>query len=113
MSEKEKIADAGTASASSACSGFTVEPRWWPTTLDACPPGLFKVEGGFGFKTEYRDDNGPEAYCVESGEYFWGGTNDPEKRRNLIVTPVIIMSPNPWFQLTGGSPGRQSAGNDC
>lgn len=72
-----------------------VEPRWWECTLDQCPPGLFRINGYYGFKTEYRDDNGPEAYCVESGEYFWGGTDgDAEARRNLKVQPVIISSPN-------------------
>ncbi len=52
--------------------------------------------GSFGFKTEYSDQNGPEAYCVESGEYFWGGTNgDANARRMLMVTPVIITPNDP------------------
>jgi hypothetical protein len=67
-----------------------VSHRFWPTTLESCPPGLFLFDGGCGFKTEYSDQNGPEAYCVESGEYFWGGTNDAHARRMLMVTPVII-----------------------
>jgi hypothetical protein len=70
-----------------------VEQRWWETTLDACPPGLFLYEGRLGFKSEYRDANGPEAYVVESGEYFWGGTDDVDVRLNLKVTPVIY-TPN-------------------
>lgn len=71
-----------------------VSQRWWPTTLECCPPGLFLVAGDFGFKTEYSDQNGPEAYCVESGEYFWGGSNgDSHALRMLMVMPVII-TPN-------------------
>ena len=71
-----------------------VSQRWWPTTLECCPPGLFMFDGSFGFKTEYQDENGPEAYCVGSGEYFWGGTSgDAHARRMLLVTPVII-TPN-------------------
>lgn len=61
-------------------------------TLDACPPGLFWFDGDYGFKTEYRDHNGPEAYCVDSGEYFWGGLGgDAEKRRGLLVSPCRLI----------------------
>jgi len=74
-------------------SGHRVEQRWWATTLEQCPPGLFYYNGDFGFKTEYQDQNGPEAYCVGSGEYFWGGTNgDKEARRKLLVIPSLIVS---------------------
>ena len=73
----------------------TVVQRFFTTSLAACPPGLFIFEGCFGFKTEYSDQNGPEAYCVESGEYFWGGTKgDADARRKLVVMPVIIEVPN-------------------
>ena len=75
----------------SSCSGFSVEPRFWGTRLEDAPPGLFRFGDTWGFKTEYEDDNGPEAYCVESGEYFWGGVSgDREARRKLIVYPAII-----------------------
>jgi hypothetical protein len=70
-----------------------VEQRWWECTLATCPPGLFLHGETIGFKTEYSDANGPEAYVVASGEYFWGGTDDKEVRRNLKVIPVII-TPN-------------------
>lgn len=60
------------------------------TTLEDCPPGLFLFDGRYGFKTEYRDQNGPEAYCVESGEYFWGGTSDVKLRKKLIVTAIVL-----------------------
>lgn len=61
-------------------------------TLDECPPGLFLFDGDYGFKTEYRDDNGPEAYCLKSGEYFWGGTKgDKAKRSALLVIPCELV----------------------
>jgi hypothetical protein len=60
-------------------------------SLAECPPGLFLFNGYYGFKTEYQDDNGPEAYCLASGEYFWGGTNgDTSKRRSLLVMPCKL-----------------------
>jgi hypothetical protein len=65
-------------------------------SLDQCPPGLFRHGDDFGFKTEYRDQNGPEAYCADSGEYFWGGTDDKEVRRNLQVMPFSL--PNDKIQ---------------
>ena len=68
-----------------------VKQRFFTMTLGDCPPGLFLFNGHFGFKTEYTDQNGPEAYVVESGEYFWGGADgDKCKRANLVVMPVII-----------------------
>ena len=72
----------------------TVEQRFFTTTLAACPPGLFVFDGHYGFKTEYSDQNGPEAYCVASGEYFWGGAKSKEERANLVVMPAIIMVAN-------------------
>lgn len=72
----------------------TVEQRFFTTTLAACPPGLFVFDGHYGFKTEYSDENGPEAYCEPSGEYFWGGAKSKEQRAKLVVTPAIIMVAN-------------------
>jgi hypothetical protein len=62
-----------------------------PVTLEDCPPGLFLFDGGYGFKTEYNDANGPEAYRLKSGEYFWGGVNgDVVLRQALLVTPCDL-----------------------
>ena len=61
-------------------------------TLEECPPGLFFHSGTLGLKTEYRDENGPEAYVAESGEYFWGGTADPAARRKLVVIPAFLTA---------------------
>src|SRR5438045_1403864 len=94
---------------SSALFGVVVQ-RWWECTLGQCPPGLFLHGREFGFKTEYSDANGPEAYVVASGEYFWGGTDDKEVRRNLKVTPVIInvKPPNDQAQRPGSPDAEQT-----
>lgn len=68
-------------------------------TLDACPPGLFMFGDTLGFKSEYRSLAGDresiegagwksDAYCVESGEYFWGGMSNWRRREALMVQPV-------------------------
>lgn len=62
-------------------------------TLDDCPAGLFVHDGVLGFKTEYTGPAGPDAYVVLSGEFFWGGVDDVARRRNLIVTPVMLSAP--------------------
>jgi len=76
--------------------GNTLRPVVVPSmrrrvSLAECPPGVFLFNGDYGFKTEYSDDNGPEAYCLGSGEYFWGGTNgNKDKRRALLVMPCEL-----------------------
>jgi len=81
-------------------------------TLAECPPGLFEFGGSLGFKTEYGmtlvDENGanmpgdqvrwkvtswPDAYCLESGEVFWGGTKTHEERAKLLVRPATLTRP--------------------
>lgn len=77
-------------------------------TLAECPPGLFRFGETLGFKSEYRAmqlvgpsnipgpdlrwtvGRWPEAYCVSSGEYFWGGTKTQEARAALLVEPVAL-----------------------
>jgi hypothetical protein len=59
-------------------------------TLAICPPGLFLFGDNYGFRTEYTDENGPEAYCI-TGEYFWGGAKNSKDRSLLTVNPCIIM----------------------
>jgi len=82
-------------------------PHGWPCTLADCPPGPFVAvaSGGLGFKTEYgriagsdagngRVDycmtNGPDAYCLESGEVFWGGAKSVQDRDDLMVIPLLV-----------------------
>lgn len=68
------------------------------TTLGDCPPGLFLFEGRcLGFKSEYKTESKSrpgfwqsDAYVVESGEYFWGGTSQPEWREQLMVLPLGV-----------------------
>lgn len=65
-----------------------------PVTLNDCPPGLFVFGGTLCFKSEYATtlENPPyyqcDAYCVESGEYFWGGAKGTEARGKLMVQPL-------------------------
>ena len=78
-----------------------------PVTLAQCRPGPFLFDGQLGFKTEYGattvDENGaamsghlvrwvvtnrPDAYVMESGEFFWGGASTHEDREKLLVWPV-------------------------
>lgn len=70
-------------------------------TLSACPPGLFWYDGILGFKSEYHTPDGsPEAYVVESGEFFAGGATTRANRNGLIVQPLTIVLPK-----TGASHG--------
>jgi hypothetical protein len=71
-------------------------------TLAECPPGVFLFEGTLGFKTEYgmtlhqsgewKVTNYPDAYCLDSGEVFWGGTKDHIARAALLVRPVEVTA---------------------
>lgn len=65
-----------------------IVPHGWPVKLAECPPGLFVFDGHLGFRSEYGDD----AYVVQSGEYFWGGTDKRPERAELIVQPCITES---------------------
>jgi hypothetical protein len=64
---------------------LVLEPSGWPCTLQECPPGLFVFYEHVGLKTEYGD---VEAYCGDSGEYFWAGTHTKAERNAVIVQPV-------------------------
>lgn len=78
-------------------------------SLADCPPGPFEFRASLGFKTEYGkklvDENGanmpgdqmrwvvtnwPDAYCMDSGEVFWGGAKTHEERAKLMVRPVDV-----------------------
>lgn len=64
-----------------------------PCRLVDCPPGLFMYNGTLGFKSEYFASTPikMEVFCVESGEFFWGGTSDFLIRAHLLVTPMQIV----------------------
>ena len=67
-----------------------------PVTLNCCPPGVFEFDGSLGFKTEYTDPHlGPEAYCLSSGEVFWGGVTNRHARSMLHVQPCVIALNHP------------------
>lgn len=79
-------------------SGWRVVPNGEPVTLDDCPEGLFLFNGYLGFMTEYATDKNDgfrqrDAYCVDSGEYFWGGTSNARERAKLIVQPMLPAAP--------------------
>jgi hypothetical protein len=62
-------------------------------TLNQCPPGLFLYGEELGFKSEYstinsRNEVQCDAYCVDSGEYFWGGAKSASERGALLVMPM-------------------------
>ena len=74
-------------------------------TLAECRPGPFLFEGSLGFKTEYGAMSGkdvgngkveweviggPDVYCMDSGEAFWGGVTSTEVRAALLVHPVDL-----------------------
>ncbi|MET3436352.1 hypothetical protein [Sphingomonas sp. 1185] len=77
-------------------------------TLADCPPGPFLFEGTLGFKTEYRammrapsscrtpaevrfmTTCWPDAYCMATGEAFWGGTTRHRDRAKLLVLPIVL-----------------------
>lgn len=57
--------------------------------FEDCPVGLFEINGELCLKTEY----GLEAYIVSSGECFWGGTDNTDDLRNVMVNPVEDVEP--------------------
>lgn len=57
--------------------------------FEDCPIGLFEINGELCLKTEY----GLDAYIVSSGEYFWGGTNNVDDLRNVMVNPIKDVEP--------------------
>jgi len=71
---------------------ITVRPSAFPCSLAACPPGLFLCGTTLGFKSEYRTSvGGMEAYIIESGEFFWGGSDNEAERARLVVTPCEVL----------------------
>ena len=61
--------------------------------LRSCPSGPFETKAGnLGFKTEYSIEHGAvTAFCMESGEFFWGGTSDPAMQAQVLVRPVVLV----------------------
>jgi hypothetical protein len=62
-------------------------------TFVDCPPGLFIFKGRLGLKSEYFTNKKSDAYCVSSGEFFWGGVDKYEDRDKLRVVPIEIPEP--------------------
>ena len=99
----EEYEDTTPARAEAQDEGATGEP----VTLAKCPPGLFLWNGTLGFKSEYGAmepvdlgktwtiGNGPDAYCADSGEYFWGGTSNHADRAKVLVMPIDAARAHP------------------
>lgn len=58
---------------------------------DLKPGSLFMYMGTLALKSEYTTSGGAiEAIIVGSGEMFWGGTNNSEDQRNLLVNKAKL-----------------------
>ncbi|MBX6333723.1 hypothetical protein IRY61_00065 [Candidatus Saccharibacteria bacterium] len=56
---------------------------------DLEPGTLFKYNGDYALKSEYRNESGGcECYIVGTGEMFRGGTITNKEMNNLLVTPI-------------------------
>lgn len=100
-------------------------------TLAECPPGLFLFEGSLCFKSEYgamepadttngkfwKVGNRADAYCADSGEYFWGGTSNHDDRAKLLVYPidadiVAMVASHGWGVRLSRQAASQSRGGE-
>lgn len=55
-------------------------------------PGLFLFDDCLALKTEYISASGRiEAYIVDTGEFFHGGTKTAKDQRSLMVQPLKIV----------------------
>lgn len=77
---------------------MTIKPWKKRVMLHNCPVGLFLFGDTLAVMTEYSTSPSEnarvsqrDAYIIESGEYFWGGTNSPEDRARLMVTPCNVV----------------------
>jgi hypothetical protein len=52
-----------------------------------CPIGLFLDDDVLCLKTEYHTNGRADAFVVESGEYYWGGTDTAEAVNKVMVRP--------------------------
>lgn len=57
------------------------------------PGSLFEYKKTIALKTEYISESGTiEAFILGSGEMFWGGTDNAEDQRKLLVKKVTHIS---------------------
>lgn len=63
-----------------------------PISLADLEPGsIFEHNGCYAVKSEYRTKGGAiEAIIIGSGEMFWGGTDNAEDQKKLIVKPIKL-----------------------
>lgn len=80
-------------------SGIAFRHNGGMVPLSFCPVGLFLHDGTLAVMTEYSTTTesgyrNRDAYILTSGEYFWGGTNDSDQRANLLVQPLLPITPS-------------------
>lgn len=74
---------------------FVIEPKGWPCKLSELEAGLFLFEDELCLKTAYIAGEKSEAYLVDGGSTFWGGTNSVTDCEELIIQPVIAK----WVEV--------------
>jgi len=96
---------------SSPVGEMVLVPDGDPVTLDDCPEGLFLFGKTLAVMTEYATDRSDirqrDAYIVESGEYFWGGTSYAADRAKLIVQPLAALSQDEPADLGDGNASKK------
>ncbi len=68
---------------------FIIEPKGWPCKLHEFGSGLFLSGNELCFKTGYITGEKSEAYIVDGGSAFWGGTSSDTDREELEIQPVV------------------------
>ena len=61
-------------------------PHGWPCALEDLAPGLFLFHGTICLLNDYGD-----AFLINGGNAFWGGTDSHADIAKLIVQPMIVM----------------------
>lgn len=74
---------------------FVIEPKGWPCKLNELEAGLFLFEDELCLKTAYVTGGKVEAYIVDGGSTFWGGTNIDTDREKLEIQPVVAK----WVEV--------------
>lgn len=75
------------------------------------PVGIFRtIDGHDGFKTEYhRQDGSVEAYCLDSGEAWWGRPpQTAASQRAELVVPVAFTHPAPRAEPASAEAVREA-----
>lgn len=77
--------------------------------FEKCPVGMFTFDGELCLNTEYE----LEAYIVSSGERFWGGVNNLEQLRHVMVCPVEVEPVRHGKNVTATHPSDMFVCSEC